>query len=266
MLPELRTADQSRTYGSAYAEIYDAIFPRDAAAARTASFLFDLAGSASGPAQPRAVELGVGTGRVAIPLADLGCEVIGVDSSEELLRHCAREGAGVPLALVYGDARTWTGDGSADLAYCICATISMFASAAEQREVLRAARTAIHDRGVVVVETHSPAAILHEHRHREVIERSCQLASGYDATSRSVVHPTDGLWTLTFTWQKGGVVNSASEFSQLTSPERLADLARGADLVEVARYSNWSGEPYDPALPMYVSVYRTTQSAQLAAR
>src|SRR5512147_220470 len=55
------------------------------------------AGRAGLPAGTPVVELGIGTGRIGVPVAEAGIDVIGVDSSEEMLGVCrARaEAAGV---------------------------------------------------------------------------------------------------------------------------------------------------------------------------
>ncbi len=65
------------------------------------AFYREEARGAGGPV----VELGVGTGRIAIPLASDGIEVIGVDSSVGMLEVCARRAAeaGVQLDLRLGD-------------------------------------------------------------------------------------------------------------------------------------------------------------------
>ena len=61
------------TYGDRIAEVYDQLYPTvDEACVR---FLADLVGHG------RALELGIGTGRVAIPLRKAGVDVAGVDAS-----------------------------------------------------------------------------------------------------------------------------------------------------------------------------------------
>src|SRR5246500_344072 len=69
------------------------------------SFYVDEALAAGGPV----VELGVGTGRVAIPVAMAGVDVIGVDSSAEMLAVCRQRadesGVGARIDLRLGDLR-----------------------------------------------------------------------------------------------------------------------------------------------------------------
>jgi len=67
-------------YGREFAHFYDRIFPKDATAERTADVLAGMH-----PGNGPALELGVGTGRIAIPLARRVGPVVGVDSSVEML-------------------------------------------------------------------------------------------------------------------------------------------------------------------------------------
>jgi SAM-dependent methyltransferase len=82
----------------AIAELYD---PWSASVTEDIAFYREEARRAGGPV----VELGVGTGRIAIPLAGDGVDVIGVDSSPRMLEVCARRAsaAGVELDLRLGD-------------------------------------------------------------------------------------------------------------------------------------------------------------------
>jgi SAM-dependent methyltransferase len=86
----------------AIARLYD---PWSRGVTEDVAFYVDLARESGGPV----VELGVGTGRIAIPIAAAGIRVIGVDSSQGMLDVCAERGrlAGVAelLDLRVGDLR-----------------------------------------------------------------------------------------------------------------------------------------------------------------
>ncbi len=84
----------------AIAELYD---PWSASVVEDVGFYLDEARRSGGPV----LELGVGTGRIAVPLAADGIRVIGVDSSRGMLDVCARRAAlaGVELDLRVGDLR-----------------------------------------------------------------------------------------------------------------------------------------------------------------
>jgi len=80
------------TYGERLAKVYDRWYGATARLDPTAAVRF-LAGLAAGG---RALELGVGTGRVAVPLASAGVQVVGIDASQVMVsrlraKHGARE-------------------------------------------------------------------------------------------------------------------------------------------------------------------------------
>ena len=84
----------------AIAELYD---PWSASVVEDVAFYLSEARRSGGPV----VELGVGTGRIAVPIAADGTKVIGIDSSRAMLDICARRAAlaGVELDLRVGDLR-----------------------------------------------------------------------------------------------------------------------------------------------------------------
>lgn len=82
-------------YGDRMAEVYDGWFGTPGDAEEAAVFLAGLAGS--GPA----LELGVGTGRVALPLVRRGVEVHGIDASEAMVEKLKAKpgGTDVPVTV-----------------------------------------------------------------------------------------------------------------------------------------------------------------------
>ena len=84
----------------AIAELYD---PWSASVVEDVAFYLEEARRSGGPV----LELGVGTGRIAVPLGADGIRVIGVDSSRGMLDVCARRAAlaGITLDLRVGDLR-----------------------------------------------------------------------------------------------------------------------------------------------------------------
>ncbi len=80
------------------ADIYDAT--RAMPPAATAEVARGLAALlAPLAARPRVLEVGIGTGRIAVPLASEGVEVVGVDVSPAMLRMLRAKGAGIEVAL-----------------------------------------------------------------------------------------------------------------------------------------------------------------------
>ena len=80
-------------------------------------FLTDLAGNG------RVLELGIGTGRIALPLAQRGVPVHGIDLSEAMVAMLRAKAGGEDIGVTIGDFATTTVDGSFSLAYLVFNTI-----------------------------------------------------------------------------------------------------------------------------------------------
>src|SRR5260370_26753802 len=83
------------TYGERIAEVYDDLHQRYEEAAVAA--LSDLARGGG------ALELGIGTGRIALPLAALGIEVHGIDASEAMIERLRAKPGGAAIPVTGGD-------------------------------------------------------------------------------------------------------------------------------------------------------------------
>ena len=83
------------TYGDKVAGVYDEWFTLPTDTQHAVDFLMDMAGP--GPV----LELGIGTGRIAVPLAERGIEVHGVDASEAMVARLQEKagGEGIPVAI-----------------------------------------------------------------------------------------------------------------------------------------------------------------------
>jgi len=121
------------------------------------SFYVEEALASGGPV----VELGVGTGRIAIPTAMAGVHVIGVDSSVEMLAVCgeAARAAGVSdrLDLRPGDLRNPPVPERAPLVTCPFRAFLHLATDAERLEALVAARELLLPGGRLVFDVFAPS-------------------------------------------------------------------------------------------------------------
>src|SRR5207249_11030021 len=135
------------------AELYD---PWSVSVTEDVGFYLDEARRSGGPV----VELGVGTGRIAVPIAADGIRVIGVDSSRGMLDVCARRAAlaGVELDLRVGDLR------QPPIAECVPLVICPFRSLLhmhtdeDRRSVLAAAHELLLPGGLFVFDVFTPDA------------------------------------------------------------------------------------------------------------
>lgn len=148
------------------AELYD---PWSVSVTEDVGFYLDEARAAGGPV----VELGVGTGRIAIPIAADGIQVIGVDSSRGMLEICRRhaELAGVQLELRFGDLREPPVDERVRLVICPFRSLLHLHADAHRREALRAARDLLLPDGRLVFDVFAPGADDVQATHDRWIER-----------------------------------------------------------------------------------------------
>jgi SAM-dependent methyltransferase len=188
-------------------------------------FYVDHALASGGPV----VELAVGTGRIAIPIAQAGIDVIGVDSSPEMLA-VARAGAvaaGVSerLDLRVGDLREPPVRERVPLAICPFRSLLHMETEAEKLVALRAARGLLEPEGRFVFDVFSPSREDIEETHDRWLEREPGIfeRAVWDEGSRTLsLSVRSGASTTTF------------GLHWLSSPEwlRLLDLA-GFEIEEV---------------------------------
>jgi SAM-dependent methyltransferase len=150
------------------ARLYD---PWSAGVIEDISFYVEEALAAGG----LVVELGVGTGRIAIPTATAGVHVIGVDSSAGMLAVCAERaraaGVGERLDLRQGDLRRPPVTERVRLVTCPFRAYLHLASDEERLEALAAARELLEPGGRLVFDVFMPSREDIEETHGRWIER-----------------------------------------------------------------------------------------------
>jgi len=108
------------------------------------------------------IELCVGTGRIAIPIAAAGIRVIGIDTSQGMLDVAAEqaEAAGVAalVDLRFGDMREPPVEGTYRLVICPFRSLLHMESDEDRRAVLRAIRRLLADDGRFVFDVFTPGA------------------------------------------------------------------------------------------------------------
>ena len=144
--------DDDGYFGERVAATYDGtsgVFAPGAVEA-TAAVLAELAGGG------RALELGIGTGRIALPLARRGVEVHGIDLSRAMVAQLRAKpgGAGIPVAI--GDFATTRVDGSFSLVYLVFNTIMNLTSQDAQVACFRNAAAHLEPGGSFVIECRVP--------------------------------------------------------------------------------------------------------------
>ena len=154
---------------SPYDSIADLYDPWSVSVTEDLGFYLAEARRAGGPI----VELGVGTGRIAIPIAADGIRVVGIDSSPGMLEVCRRraELAGVALDLRLGDLREPPVDEQVPLVICPFRSFLHLRTDADRRRALAAARQLLLPGGRLVFDVFAPGAEDVEATHDRWIER-----------------------------------------------------------------------------------------------
>jgi len=139
------------------------------------------------------VELGVGTGRIAVPIAAAGVPVVGIDSSQGMLDVAGEqaEAAGVDalVDLRYGDMRDPPVDGTAPLVICPFRSLLHMETDPDRRAALRAIRGMLRPEGRFVFDVFAPGIDDIEDTHGRWIEREPGIweRADWDQETRTLV-------------------------------------------------------------------------------
>jgi SAM-dependent methyltransferase len=209
-------------------------------------FLARLAGA--GPA----LELAVGTGRVAIPLVARGIRVTGVDVSRPMLDRLRRKIPEDQLPVVVGDMATTRVAGTFSLVYVVWNSLGNVRTQAEQVEVFRNAARHLAPGGRFAIELWVPGL-------RRLPPG--QAAVPFEVSDRHVGFDTYDLTTQQGTshhyWREddGTTSYSFSNFRYIW-PAECDLMARLAGLELERRVADWDGSPFTSDSESHVSVWR----------
>ncbi|MFH8786755.1 class I SAM-dependent methyltransferase [Streptomyces roseoverticillatus] len=236
-------------YGNTFGAVYDDWYPLEFAhGAEAVAALARYAG------RGEALELGVGTGRIAIPLARRGVPVHGVDVSPVMLERLRAKPGGHLVRTVLADmadpdacdlGRRFT------LVYSVFNSLFCIPAQARQTASLAVAARHLAPGGRLVVDHQMPAdvapGISVRHFHAADDEVRFSLVDCDPVTQimkrRTVAVTDDG-------------VTSYRSVIRYVWPAELDLMAAAAGLVLTARRADWAGTPMRPGSPGCVSVYR----------
>lgn len=239
----MNTYDET-TYGQRIAEIYDELYSDYDPAA--IDLLAELAGD--GPA----LELGIGTGRIALPLHERGLKVHGIDASEAMLAKLKAKPHGDHLPLHTGSFAHFELGQRFSLIFVVFNTLFALLTQEEQVSCFQSASRHLSPGGVFLVEAFIPDPCRFvSHQTMRVTHINEDLlsfdASQYDPVSQQVVSQHVFLSAegtrlypvkLRFAW-----------------PSEMDLMARLAGLRLEARWGSWHKEPFSSSSVKHVSVY-----------
>jgi SAM-dependent methyltransferase len=234
----------------AIAELYD---PWSASVVEDVGFYLEEARRSGGPV----VELGVGTGRIAIPLAADGIRVIGVDSSRGMLDVCARRAAlaGVELDLRVGDLREPPVREQVPLVICPFRSLLHVHGDDDRRRVLTSVQELLRPGGRFVFDVFTPGAQDIAQTHERWLEREPGIfeLARWDQVARTLtltVRGPDGEATMALAW---------------LAPEEWRALLEGSGFEVEACYGWFDRKPFTGGDDS-VWIARTTRSSRPSRR
>jgi SAM-dependent methyltransferase len=144
------------TYGQRWAPFYDSIYEDIDDA--TIGFLKALSGT-----PPRALELAIGSGRVAVPLMEAGVSVTGIDISGEMVALLRDKPGGEKIPVVFGDFADVDVDQTFPLVYLPFNTLFALLDQARQVECFQNVARALEPGGRFVLDTFVPDLSRYDH-------------------------------------------------------------------------------------------------------
>ena len=247
----MRGYDDS-SYGDAFADVYDDWYGEISDVAATTAMLADLAALCG---DSRVLELGAGTGRLAIPLAAKGLDVVGIDSSPAMLgRLGAKPGGDLVLTLV-GDMTDDLPDGPFGVVFVAYNTLFNLPSAERQLACFQAVADRLARRGTFVVEAFVPDTGTKPESQVSVRSVTADRVVLSVSTSDPADQRAEGQY-VDITESDGVRLRPWS--IRWATPEQLDAMAATAGLTLVERWETFAGAPFGPDSPRHVSLYRVS--------
>lgn len=205
------------------------------------------------------LELAVGGGRIAIPLAERGIRVDGIDFSQAMLDQLKRQPGGNAVETTLGDFADVPVADKYQLIYIVWN--SLFNLLKQEEQVCCFANVARHlvPGGAFLVEAYVPSYLYRlsgdQYVNAEAIEvRSVRLdLLRHDAASQTIEESHVSL--------SGSGIHLNPVVQRYSWPSELDLMARLAGLRLQSRWGGWNGEPFTSASELHVSTYRAEARA-----
>jgi SAM-dependent methyltransferase len=207
-------------------------------------FLAELAGSG------RALELGIGTGRIALPLAQRGVPVHGIELSKAMVARLRAKPGGADIGVTIGDFSTTTVDGAFSVVYLVFNTIFNLTTQAAQVECFRNVAAQLAPGGCFVIEVGVPE--LRQLPPGETIRAFHVSETRWGIDEYDVA--TQGLTSHHFEVIDGRLERLSIPF-RYAWPSELDLMARLAGMSLRERWSGWKREPFTSDSSTHVSVW-----------
>lgn len=217
--------------------------------------LLAFVAAVTGGPPARVLEFGVGSGRIALPLSDVGYDVTGIDSSRTMLDLLAQQDPRGAVRTIHADFTHPVDADDFDLVLVAYNALSMQPDLDAQRATLRNAASAVRPGGVIAIENVAPHAVLSQvNAHNQAVgvkfvddDAWLYLARYYPETQRYLARYV--------AFHDGQIVERSGDLT-LIDPEGVRRLAGevGLDVVSIA--GDWEDAPMVATSPTYVATLR----------
>ncbi len=212
--------------------------------------LADLAGHGA------ALELGIGTGRIALPLSQRGVRVCGIDLSEAMVARLRAKPGAEEIGVSIGDFATTTVEGTFSVAYLVFNTIMNLTTQDEQVACFQNVAAHLEPGGRFVIEVGVPD--LQRLPPGETVRAFNVSATRLGFDEYDVV--SQGLISHHYSVADGKLHVSSAPFRYVW-PSELDLMARLAGMALCERWSGWKREPFTSDSTKHVSVWEKKASA-----
>jgi trans-aconitate methyltransferase len=213
--------------------------------AATADFLAEMADGGA------ALEFAIGTGRVAVPLAQRGIRVAGMDNSEPMLRRLREKNEAIDA--VEGDMATTRVDGEFSLVYLVFNTIFNLTTQDGQVACFENAAAHLPPGGRFVIEARVP-----EIQRLPPGQTVLPWRAAPDGMSYYVYDVVTQRLSGQHYYFKDGLIEASPTEMRYVWPAELDLMARIAGMRLTHRWSGWKKEPFTNLSPSHISVYEKT--------
>jgi SAM-dependent methyltransferase len=235
-------------FGELVAERYDERYAYQAEPAVVdpiVDVLTDLVGDGA------ALELGIGTGRIALPLARKGVRVHGIDLSDAMVARLRAKPGGDAIPVTIGDFATTRVDGTFSLAYLVANTIMNLTTQEDQVACFRNVGEHLEPGGHFVIEVVVPGLqrLPRGERFQPFDVRATHLGfDEYDVVAQGLVSH--------HYWLEGDKAVALSIPFRYAWPAELDLMARLAGMSLRERWGGWAREPFTSESDKHVSVWQ----------
>lgn len=241
-------AYSASTYGDEIAEFYDALHgDSDPQAIAT---LAELAGQ--GPA----LELGIGTGRLALPLVQLGVRVHGIDASPAMVERLRRKPNGPAVGVTVGDFGTVQLDERFALIFVAFNTFFGLATPEEQTRCFRNAASMLQPQGAFLIEAFVPDLGRFDRGQRLAVSRIDPDAVWVEAARCDATRQVVDSHLVRLS--NAGVRLFPIRI-RYAWPSELDLMAAMAGLRLRERWSGWNKQPFSSSSPAHISIYERAE-------